>query len=464
MSFDGINVVSPEGRDARFDSIPSAIAAQIVVSKAVTPDMPGETVSGNVNIFTRSAFDYGGLHLAGKAGIGLAELGNKREYEGSLVVSDRFNVGAGEIGILLSGSFYERNMITDNFEIDWERVAQDQRPSAVSRFWAQETENKLYRLTRRNWSASGRIDWKPDSANTLSLRSVYSIFTDDEARDNYRFDLDDRQTDLVANTAACSTTINPAPTTTEYADVCIDITPQQGTIYGIDIRQRSTLRAFRQSILTNTLEGKHEFGDGGWTLNWLGNFTESKDDRSVTGETTWDSPSTRTMRPTVGHDFIDPNLARLNLFTTLQLSSPTRYQAGTRVTAIDTFTKPLGSLLVLDAVDTTKAYAAKLVLGRNATLNDGGEASFKLGFQFDQRTKVVDEAQIFLNTAAQFATIGIPTDYNLFCSIRRSWANCRWATLSAISIRRRCARRRMRRATLVIKLSPICNPRPPRLS
>ncbi len=44
----------------------------------------------------------------------------------------------------------------------------------------------------------------------------------------------------------------------------------------------------------------------------------------------------------------------------------------------------------------------------------GGEATLKLGFQFDQRTKVVDESQILLNTAAQFATIGIPTDYNQF--------------------------------------------------
>ena len=30
LSFDGINVVSPEGRDARFDSVPSAIASQII--------------------------------------------------------------------------------------------------------------------------------------------------------------------------------------------------------------------------------------------------------------------------------------------------------------------------------------------------------------------------------------------------------------------------------------------------
>ncbi|MDP3907584.1 TonB-dependent receptor [Novosphingobium sp.] len=412
LSFDGINVVSPEGRDARFDSVPSAIASQIIVSKAVTPEMPGETVSGNVNVVTRSAFDYAGLHVAGKAGMGFAELGDRKEYEGSLVVSNRFKAGDGEIGVLVSGSYYQRGMITDNFEIDWERVSQDQRPGSATRFWAQETENKLYRLTRKNWSVSGRLDWKPDTDNTISLRSVYTIFTDDEARDNYRFDLDDRQSDLVANTAACDTAVNPTPTTTGYADVCIGNTPLKGTIYGIDIRQRSTLRYFQQSIFTNTLAGDHTLGDS-WTLSWLGNFTESKDDRSVVGETTWDSPSTRTLRPTVAYDFTNPQLARLSLFRTLQLSSPTRYQRGDAVSAIDSFTKPLTGLTVIDAIDTTKAYTAKLVLGHETGLL-GGDATIKLGFQFDQRTKTVDESRAVVNSAAQYTTIGIPTDYNQF--------------------------------------------------
>lgn len=412
LSFDGINVVSPEGRDARFDSIPSAIASQIVVSKAVTPDMPGETVSGNVNVVTRSAFDYSGFHFAGKAGLGVAELGNRPQYEGSAVVSTRIPAGEGEIGVLVSGSYYQRDMITDNFETDYERVAQDQRPGATTRFWAHEAENKLYRLTRRNWSVTGRLDWKPDSANTISLRSIYTIFTDDEKRDNYRFDLDDRQGDLVANTAACSTAVNPTPTTSGYADICIGNTPFQGTVYGVDIRQRSTLRAFRQSIFTNTLEGTHEFGDG-WKVNWLGNYTESKDDRSVVGEATWDSPSTRNLRPTVSYDFTNPNFSRLLLFTTVQLSTPTRFQAGTPVVDIDTFTKPLTSLNILDAVDTTKAYTGKLVLSRETEFM-GGDATFRLGFQFDQRTKTVDESSITLNTAAQFATIGIATNYNAF--------------------------------------------------
>ncbi|KAA9014646.1 TonB-dependent receptor [Sphingobium limneticum] len=404
LSFDGINVVSPEGRDARFDSIPSAIAGKIIVSKAVTPDMPGETVAGNVNVVTRSAFDYSGFHLAGKGGLGFAELGDRKEYEGSAVISNRFDTGIGEFGVLLAGSYYERNMITDNFEIDREQVARDARPGNATRFWAHEVENKLYRLTRKNWSVSGRLDWKPDEQNMISLRSVYTIFTDDEARDNYRFDLDDRESDLSNSSAACTT--NTVNTTSNYADICSGNTPEKGTVYGVDIRQRSTLRAFRQSIFTNTLAGDHEFGDGAWKLSWVGNYTESKDDRSVTGEATWDSPSTRTLRPTVSYDFTNPNQSLIILNRTLQQSNPTRYLAGAAVTSADDFTKPLSSFTVLDAVDTTKAYTGRVVLSRELE-----HATLKAGVQYDRRNKIANENNIVLNTAAQFAAVGLPTNY-----------------------------------------------------
>jgi TonB-dependent receptor len=115
----------------------------------------------------------------------------------------------------------------------------------------------------------------------------------------------------------------------------------------------------------------------------------------------------------VGYDFSDPNFGRLSLFNTIQLSSPTRYQAGAQVTDIDSFTKPLSSFSVLDAVDTTKAYTAKFVVSRETEFF-GGDAVIKAGFQYDQRTKTVDQSSIFLNTAAQFSTIGISTTYNGF--------------------------------------------------
>ncbi len=98
---------------------------------------------GNVNVVTRSAFDYDALHFAGKAGVGFAELGDRREYETSAVLSNRFKAGDGEIGVLLSGSYYERNMITDNFENDWTSVSKDNRAGGESRLWVTESENKL---------------------------------------------------------------------------------------------------------------------------------------------------------------------------------------------------------------------------------------------------------------------------------------------------------------------------------
>ena len=407
LSFDGINVVSPEGRDARFDSIPSALASQIVVSKAVTPDMPGETISGNVNIITRSPLDYDGFRISGKLGAGQTELGKRGEYEGSLTLSNVFDTNMGEIGVLLSGSYYERNMITDNFEIDWEQVSQDRRPGFQSRFWARETENKFYRLTRKNYSISGRVDFRPDADNTISLRSLYTIFTDDEARDNYIFDLDDRQGDLVANTAAC-TGGTSTPTTSAYADACIN-SPFAGTVYGVDINQRSTLRAFRQSVFTNTIEGKHQLGDS-WGFKWAANYTKSVDDRSVVGEARWESSSTRTLRPTASYDFTNPELARVQLFTTNQLSGPTRFSAGAPVVAIDSFAKPLTSFTALDAVDPTKAYTFKGELSHDTSLF-GGETTIRAGVQYDQRTKINRERNLVLNTAAQFTAAGLGTTY-----------------------------------------------------
>ncbi|WP_157893456.1 TonB-dependent receptor plug domain-containing protein [Aquidulcibacter paucihalophilus] len=64
-SIDGMSVVSPEGRDTRFDNIPTAIASQVVINKAITPDLSGDTVAGNINIRTRSAYDYRGRRITG---------------------------------------------------------------------------------------------------------------------------------------------------------------------------------------------------------------------------------------------------------------------------------------------------------------------------------------------------------------------------------------------------------------
>lgn len=415
LSFDGINVVSPEGRDARFDSIPSAIASQIIVRKAVTPDMTGETIAGNVDIITRSGFDYPGFKVQAKGGVGHVELGKKTEYEGSLVVSDRFDTGIGEFGLVSSASLYRRGMVTDNFETDWEAVGEDRRPGYQDRIWARETENKLYRLTRKNYALSTRLDWRPEGgASRLFAETIYSAFQDDELRNNYIFDLDDQQSRTPSGTAACTVSATPPAGTTGYADVCTGNTPLRGTVYGIDLNSNFTVRTYKQSVFTNTIGGDHELGD--WTIAWRGNFTRSIDDRTQPAQLNYDSPgfgsngASAGNRLTVGYDLSDPQLAQVALYRTVRNANGT-FTRGDRVTAIEDFPRTLSRLRSLKAKDVTKAYTAKLDVTRETTLGDL-PVTFAAGLRYDDRTKISRDYLLELNSAAQFAAAGIPTGYS----------------------------------------------------
>lgn len=409
LSINGIGIVSPEGRDTRYDSLPSALASQIIVNKAVTPDLNGETIAGNINIITRSAFDYSGFHVAGKAGAGVVELGDRNEYEGQLIASNRYDTAIGEIGILASGSYYERNMVTDNYEIDWETVSQDVQPGGAgvggNRLWARETENKLYRLTRTNYSQTGRIDWRPNDTNRIFLESIFTTFQDDEARDNFIFDTDDRQSDASvpprSATAPCTPVTTFSVSNTGYADTCIGNSSLRGTVYGIDINQRATLRAYEQSIFTTTLGGEHELG--GWNLDWRANFTRAIDDLDVVGETRYESPSARNQRVTIDYNFNDVNLHDIQLYRTLATGTgaSTLYSKGDRVTNIDDFARTLTQLTSTTSRAETEAYTGRFDASRDFSLM-GADATFTFGGQYDQRTKEANDTQLSLavsNTA-----------------------------------------------------------------
>jgi TonB-dependent receptor len=410
VSFDGINVVSPEGRDARFDSIPAAIASQIIVRKAVTPDMSGETIAGNVDIVTRSPFDFRGLHVAAKAGAGYVDLGGGGEYEATLLFSNRFGSDR-QFGILISGSFYQRDMATDNFETDWEDVPRDQRPGFENRVWARETENKLYRLTRANYSTTARLEWQPESGQRIFATTIYSAFTDDELRNNHIFDMDDQESRVPNSPLPCPPPVPapPAPNTTGYADVCTGNTPLNGTVFGIDNNTNYLAREFAQSVWVNTIGGDHEFGD--WKLSWRGNYTRSIDDRSTAGQLNYDSPSFGTNgvnainRVTVGYDLSDPLNAQVALFRTLRAANG-QLSAGAPVRQLEDFPLSLTRVRDLDARDTTDAYTARIDLKRDTTLF--GDTRFSFGLQYDDREKEVDEYLMDAGTT-QIARAGIPT-------------------------------------------------------
>ena len=75
-AFDGIDVPGVEnGRIPRFDAYPAVITSQVVANKAITADMPGEAVSGFINVKTFRPSDVDGWTFSLELGVGEQDLG-----------------------------------------------------------------------------------------------------------------------------------------------------------------------------------------------------------------------------------------------------------------------------------------------------------------------------------------------------------------------------------------------------
>lgn len=405
VSFDGLDVISPEGRQSRFDNIPSAIARQIVVTKAVTPDMPGDTVAGNVNIMTRSAFDHAGQFIAGKAALGYVTLGGGEEADVNLIWSRRFLDD--KLGVLLQGSGYHRNMVTDNWETDpWQTAGagRDRRPGSETRRWAREYENKAYRLTRENIGATFKVEYELSPGNRVFGSSIYTQYNDEELRSNYIFRLDNG----AVNTPTTGCPATPAPQTTSgFADICSGgNTPELGTVYGAQLTANFNSLETTEYTWVNTLGGEHHWNE--WDVSWRLNYTQTEDGQDAPARTNFASPSDLTQRPTVEYDMRDDENHTVRLFRTILTGTGANAvrSRGQREYSIDAFALvPTGTAIsTTDGGDPTFAYTGKFDAGRDFDMF-GGPMRLKFGGVFSSRTKKHEE-KLYGATPAQLAAAG----------------------------------------------------------
>jgi len=438
VSFDGLNIVSPEGRATRFDNIPSAIASRVTVSKAITADMPSDTVAGNVDIRTRSAFDYPGLKIAGNAQLGLVSYGGGEEIDTSLVVSNRFlNDTFGVVGQV---SYYKRRMITDNFETDpmlrpggilsTARTSTavgaplcstanpipttcfsgspDRRPGSETRFWAREFEIKPYRLTRSNFSGSLRADWRPTQMDKLFAQSVYTQYQDDELRTNYIFRFDNGATNV---TGACPAVRAPITGTGAY-DICNGNTPEKGTTYGTQITANFNSLSSKEYIFTNTIGGDHQ--RFGWDLAWRLNLTETEDGFNAGATPNFSSPTDPRLRPTIDYDFTNPELNIVRLFTTVVDPVTGVRSKGAAQQSIEAFPLQFDNIgFRSGAGDFTQAFTGRFDATKKFNVF-GLDTDFKTGLAYTTRSKTTRQ-RAWTATADNLRTAGRPLPtYNQF--------------------------------------------------
>ena len=187
----GVRLPSPESdnRQVPLDVIDSDVLASIVISKSLTPDMPGDTIGGNIEIETLSGLDQDSrLFQISARGI-YADIVEDYGYRGSVTFADNFMDG--RLGLAFSLSNQKREFGSDNAEVDggWE--------TGESVLYPGEFELRNYDLTRERTSIVFNLDFDASESTNLYLRTTYSDFSDQEYRSRVENKFEDPDFDAV---------------------------------------------------------------------------------------------------------------------------------------------------------------------------------------------------------------------------------------------------------------------------
>ncbi len=100
------------------EDVPSELLAGIDVYKNPSADLIEGQLSGTINFRTRKPFDFDGFKISGAATNTYYDLVKKSKPSASLLISDRWDTGIGEIGILASASYQKTSFRQDTISTE----------------------------------------------------------------------------------------------------------------------------------------------------------------------------------------------------------------------------------------------------------------------------------------------------------------------------------------------------------
>lgn len=180
VTVDGVAIGTPEdsSRAAPLDVIPSDSTERLTVIKSPTPDLPGDSIGGSIQVESASGFDRDGRDLRAKAEMGYQSLSGKTSPKASFNYSDRFN---DKFAVAFGLSYQDRDYESDNIEAEYADIDEDVNDG---RLQAVEVQQRKYYVNRERTGVNLNLDWRPDDSSSYFLRTLYTDFTDAETRQN----------------------------------------------------------------------------------------------------------------------------------------------------------------------------------------------------------------------------------------------------------------------------------------
>ncbi|MAY55345.1 MAG: hypothetical protein CMQ46_09415 [Gammaproteobacteria bacterium] len=336
LAIDGLTIPGAEnGRVPRFDAFPAVITRTIEANKAITPAMPGEAVSGYINIESFNPFEVDGWSTSTDIGMGEQTLGGGDVSR----YSARMSWSQDTLGFSVFGSRNVREQVTDNREFDL------QLDPASDEIILNSIDFRSYNVRRQDTAWGGRVEYRPEnSMNRFFASTLYSEFLDEEERNQYVIEFD-------SGAGALGRTLEPG--TTGY----------QPLVLARRMLQNGT---YENSAFTNTLGADVTLGD------W---FVEGRLNRTTTENQLFlPIPLSAGGQAAASYDLSnlkDPQVQLMAPFTNNPIN-------------VGQISYPVSLALIVDSGLDIDADKFKLDAETESNLF-GRHATVKLGFEHDQR-------------------------------------------------------------------------------
>ncbi|WP_043156344.1 TonB-dependent receptor [Sphingomonas sp. STIS6.2] len=194
-----IFTASANSSSLSLEDVPSELLAGIDVYKNPSADLIEDQLSGTINFRTRKPFDFNGFKVSAAATNTYYDLARKSQPTASLLVSNRWNTGIGEFGLLVSASYQKTVFSQDTISTEPFETLDPNDPDPIIRAASLAALTSLGRTgqvttiphgtgigqvngARRRFGIDASLQWRP----TDTLEITGELF-----RNDYKFRYDD---------------------------------------------------------------------------------------------------------------------------------------------------------------------------------------------------------------------------------------------------------------------------------
>jgi TonB-dependent receptor len=168
-TINGERIPSPEAgqRDVALDTIPSDLLESIQVSKALTPDMDGDSIGGTVDLKTLRAPEE--MRVSAALGARYNDITEKTAPTAQFTFGNRFGADK-KWGLLVSASGSDSKQGSDNIEPEYDDGDLD------------ELQLRDYTIRRERYGATADIDLRASQRSSYTLSALWTNYIDTEQR------------------------------------------------------------------------------------------------------------------------------------------------------------------------------------------------------------------------------------------------------------------------------------------